>query len=574
MVIEWGANEKVAFEKAIAASFTGARSCSAMKHVGLNVAADPFMTAALYNLKGGSLLISADDPGPHSSQTEQDSRMFAMLAKVPCLDPSDAKEAADMVKEAYALSEKYGVIVMLRPTTRVAHSRQSLYPVDSFAPWNPVKFERNPARWVSLPAFVRTAHPNHNLRLEKIRDEFEKEYRKFNYELPAAKKAKLGVIAAGVSFSMLRDLVDEWGRDDTAILKIGTPYPLPVEMVDNFIARHDKILVLEETYPVIELQISDRTKVRGRLDSGRMRGVVPSSGELLPEVIERIVRSCLGESVPSPDIFDQADLTAAIEELRLTPRKPRLCAGCPHRCSFFTIRKAIPSAVNPSDIGCYTLGMNQKGIDISVCMGSAVTASSGLYMAHKATGQELPVVATIGDSTFFHTGVTGLLSAVYNRHAFVLCILDNSLTAMTGGQSHPGLGGKPRKDEQGVAVPIEVAARGCGVTFVEIVGAYDSDAGIDAVKRAWEHAKSNETPAVVIFRHPCMLLSVPQDVVPVTIKTDKCIGCRYCIDYFGCPGLLFDEDLKKVSLDSRFCISCGVCKKVCPQSAIVDSQET
>ena len=570
MVVEWGANEKISFEMAVAASFTGARACAVMKQVGLNVAADPFMSVTLFDLKGGMLLITADDPGPHSSQNEQDSRMYAMMAKIPCLDPADAKEAADMVKEAYTLSEKHGIVVMLRPTTRVSHCRQSLELIDSFEPWKPVKFEKNPMRWVCLPAAVKITHPKHNVRIEKIREEFECDWSKYNYELPAAKKAKLGIIAAGVSFSMLRDLVDEWGRGDISILKIGTPYPLPVELVSNFIARHDKVLVLEETYPIIEMQITDRSKVSGRLNSGRMSGVVPSDGELLPEVIEKIVLSCLGEVTRSPDT---SDLTAAIEELHLTPRKPRLCAGCPHRSSFFAIRKAIPAAVNPSDIGCYALGINQKGIDTCLCMGASVTMSSGFYMAYKATEQELPVVATIGDSTFFHTGVQGLLSAVYNRHAFVLCVLDNSLTAMTGGQSHPGLGGKPRKDEQGVAVTIETAARGCGVTFVEAVGAYDTNAGIDAVKRAWEHAKSNKTPAVVVFRHPCMLLRIPQSILPVAIKDDKCVGCRYCIDYFGCPGLLFDEDRKKTSLDSRFCVSCGECRKVCPQGAIVDSQE-
>ena len=198
--------------------------------------------------------------------------------------------------------------------------------------------------------------------------------------------------------------------------------------------------------------------------------------------------------------------------------------------------------------------------------------SSGFYMAHKAAGQELPLVATIGDSTFFHTGVAGLISAVYNKHAFVLCVLDNSLTAMTGGQSHPGLGGKPRKDDKGVALSIENVARGCGVTFVEVVGAYDTDAGADAVKRAWEHAKANQTPALVVFRHPCMLLRIPQDAVPVAITADKCIGCRYCIDYFGCPGLSFDEGRKKISLDSRFCVSCGVCRAACPHDAIKEAR--
>jgi indolepyruvate ferredoxin oxidoreductase alpha subunit len=360
---------------------------------------------------------------------------------------------------------------------------------------------------------------------------------------------------------MLRDLLEEWGRDDVAILKIGTPYPLPNRLVEDFIARQEKVLVLEETYPVIETQLLNRIKVNGRWND-----VVPSAGELLPDVIEKIVLSQLGETAPKPDT---SELSAAVEELRLIPRKPQLCAGCPHRGSFFSIRKAIPSAINPSDIGCYTLAINQKGLDTGLCMGGAVTTSSGLYMAHKATGQERPIVATIGDSTFFHMGVPGLLSAAYNKHAFVLCVLDNSITAMTGGQSHPGIGHKPRSKDRGVALDIAATARGCGVTWVETVEAYDIEAGVNAVKRAWEHAKNNETPAVVVYKHPCMLLRVPQESVPVTVEENKCVGCRYCIEYFGCPGLSFDEGTKKTSIDVRYCVSCGVCKDVCPHNAIV-----
>jgi indolepyruvate ferredoxin oxidoreductase alpha subunit len=334
-----------------------------MKQVGLNVAADPFMSGALFQLAGGMLLISADDPGPHSSQNEQDSRFFAMFAKVPCLDPSDAVEAAAMVKDAYALSEKYGIIVMLRPTTRVAHSRQSVDVVERVEPDvfdRPVQFERNPVRWTQLPARVRVAYPQHNGRIAKIREEFETDWGKYNFELHARGKARLGVIAGGVVFSMLRDLIEERGRDDIAILKIGTPYPLPARMAEDFIARHNKLLVLEETYPVIEMQIPDRTKV-----DGRWNGVVPSAGELLPEVIEKIIFSRLGETVSYPD---SSDLGAAVDELKLTPRKPQLCAGCPHRASFFSMRKAIPNAVNPSDLGCYTLAINQRGLDSSLCM--------------------------------------------------------------------------------------------------------------------------------------------------------------------------------------------------------------
>jgi indolepyruvate ferredoxin oxidoreductase alpha subunit len=560
-VVEWGANEKVAFEMGLAATFTGARACVAMKQVGLNVAADPFMSGALSQLKGGMLLISADDPGPHSSQNEQDSRFFAMFAKVPCLDPSDALEASAMVKDAYALSEKHGIIVMLRPTTRVSHCRQSIEVVESFELGASVKFDRDPNRWTQLPALVRTAHPRHNARVAKIREEFETDWGAYNCELPAKGKAKLGIIAGGVVFSMLRDLLEEWGREDIAVLKIGTPYPLPNKLTEDFIARQEKVLVLEETYPVIETQLLDRTKVNGRWND-----VVPSAGELLPEVIEKIVLSQLGETVSKPD---SSELLAAVDELRLIPRKPQLCAGCPHRSSFFSIRKAIPSAINPSDIGCYTLGINQKGLDSSLCMGGAVTTSSGLYMAHKAAGQERPIVATLGDSTFFHMGVPGLLSAVYNKHAFVLCVLDNSITAMTGGQSNPGIGDKPRSKDRGVALDIETTARGCGVTWVETVEPYDIEAGVNTVKRAWEHAKDNETPAVVVYKHPCMLLRVPQESVPVTVEENKCVGCRYCIDYFGCPALSFDEGKKKTSIDARYCVSCGVCKDVCPHNAIV-----
>jgi indolepyruvate ferredoxin oxidoreductase alpha subunit len=304
--------------------------------------------------------------------------------------------------------------------------------------------------------------------------------------------------------------------------------------------------------------------------NGRGNGAVPEAGELLPEVIEKIVLSQLGETPPKQD-FSDPELAAAVGDLGLTVRKPQLCAGCPHRSSFFAIRKALPAAINPSDIGCYSLGVNQKGVDTSLCMGASVTMSSGFYLAHKVTDQERPVVATLGDSTFFHMGVPGLLSAVYNRHAFVLCVLDNSITAMTGGQSNPGLTAKPRGKDEGVALSIESVARGCGVTFVETVEAYDIAAGAGAVGRAWEHAKANRAPAVLVFKHPCMLLRVPQDVVPVSVERNKCVGCRYCIDYFGCPGLSFDERAKKTSIDKRYCVSCGVCVTVCPHKAIVKS---
>lgn len=564
MVVEWGVNEKVAFETAAAASFTGARSCAVMKQVGVNVAADPFMSVAHFDLKGGMLLVAADDPGPHSSQTEQDSRYFAMFAKVPCFDPATAAEAKEMVSDAFDLSERFSIITMLRPTVRVDHCRQDVELGEIRPAKGQVKFEKEPARWVCLPASVKIHHPKLNRKMEEIRALFETEFGKYNYEVPAQKKSVLGVVASGVSFSVVTDILEGWGREDVAVLKIGTPHPLPVKMVTDFMAKHPKVLFLEETYPVMEMQLPDRTGILGRWND-----VVPGAGELLPEVIAEILAKVLGVDVPAGG--EDAFLKEALKELKITPRKPMLCPGCPHRASFFSIRQAIPNAVNPSDIGCYTLGVNQKGVDTAIDMGASVTAGSGFFLAHKASGIDRPIVSTIGDSTFFHMGMPGLVSAVYNRHSFVLAVLDNATTAMTGGQANPAVGEKLRKDDNGRKVDIEKACRGCGVTFVKTVEAYDVRAGKDAVKEAWEYAKSRCEPAVVIFRHPCMLLHPQQASIPVKVDSEKCIGCKFCINFFNCPGLVFDAGVEKAFIDERFCISCGVCLSVCPHGAIVEA---
>ena len=565
-IVEWGANEKVAFEMAAGASFAGKRSCAVMKQVGLNVAADPFMSVAHFDIKGGFLLVAADDPGPHSSQTEQDSRFFAMFAKIPCFDPATAVEAKEMVFDAYDLSERHKVVTMLRPGVRVDHCRQAVEMKDVIDISRPASFEKDPQRWVCLPAIVRVSHPRLNAKREAIREEFETGYPRYNYEVASKKKARLGVIAGGVSFAIVMDILKAWGSEDVSVLKIGTPHPLPLKMVEDFLSRHENVLLLEETYPVIEMQLNDRTAVKGRWN-----GWVPGAGELLPEVIEGILRRALGEELPEGA---SEELRKAAEELGITPRKPMLCPGCPHRASFFSIMQALPRAktIFPSDIGCYTLAVNQGMVDSVVDMGASITQSSGLYMAYRADGKEQPIVATIGDSTFFHMGLPGLVSAVYNKHAFVLAILDNSLTAMTGGQSHPGIGDKLREGEAGRKVDLEGAVKGCGVNWVKTTEAYDVSASRVLVKEAWEYARTHEEPAVVIFRHPCILLRQKQAVIPVTVDPEKCIGCRFCIDYFNCPGLVFDEKTKKAYIDERFCINCGVCINVCPHGAILATE--
>ncbi len=559
--VEWGINEKVAFEVAVAASFAGQRACAVMKQVGMNVAADGIMSVAQFDMAGGFLLVVADDPGPHSSQTEQDTRFFSMFAKLPCFDPSSAEEAKRMVFDAFDLSERHRIIAVLRPSVRVDHCRQDVELGDVLDVPNRAEFKKDPKRWVCLPAHVRLSHPRLNAKIDAIAEEFESAFDSYNYEVPASSKPKLAVIAGGVSFSIVMDILKAMGRTDVAVLKIGTPFPLPVRKVEDFIARHDNVLMLEETYPVMEMQLPDRTKIKGRWN-----GFVPRAGELLPEIIEGLLCRALGEERPSRS--DEA-LKAALQELKVTPKPPALCPGCPHRASYFAIHKALPAAIHPSDIGCYTLGINQKMVDSVICMGASVSQGSGFFLAHHVDGKEQPVVSAIGDSTFFHMGVPGLINAVYNRHAFVLAILDNRLTAMTGGQSHPGIGEKLRKGDEGVAVDIVSLIKGCGVRHVEVIPAYDVTAGAQAVRKAWQFARENRTPSVVVFRHPCMLLRPRQDRISVTVDREKCVGCRYCITNFNCPGLVFDDEAGKARIDERFCVSCGVCRFVCPHGAIV-----
>ncbi|MCF7936160.1 MAG: indolepyruvate ferredoxin oxidoreductase subunit alpha [Synergistales bacterium] len=563
--VEWCTNEKVAFEVAAAAGFSGKRSAAVMKQVGLNVASDALMSVAHFDIAGGFLLVVADDPGPHSSQTGQDSRSFAMFAKIPCFDPSTAAEAKEMVFDAYELSERHHLVTMLRPTGRVDHCRQDVELGEVIATERPAQFKKDIKRWVCLPANVRTSHPRLNEKNRAIREEFEQRYDKYNYELPAEGEAKLGIIAGGVSFAVVKDLLDSWGRTDIAVLKIGTPVPLPLGKVEDFISRHDNVLVLEETYPVIENQLHNREAVKGRWN-----GAVPSAGELLPEIIEGIILDALGESPQSPE--DDL-LGKAVEELGIRPNPPMMCPGCPHRASFLAIREALPKGIFPSDIGCYTLGVNQKTVDSVICMGASATQPSGFYLAHKVDSNERPIVATIGDSTFFHMGLPGLVNAVYNRHSFVLAILDNSITAMTGGQPNPAVGSKLRKGDEGRSVDIAGVCRGCGVEYVKTVDPYNVPSAKEFVKDAWDHAREHREPAVLIFKHPCMLLRCEQERIPVAVDPEKCIGCRYCIDFFNCPGLRFDEQNNKAYIDERFCVQCGVCIAACPQNAIVKQEE-
>jgi len=567
---EWSANEKVAFDVALAASWTGKRSAVAMKQVGLNVAADSLMSSAYTGIIGGMVIISCDDPGPHSSQTEQDSRHFALFAKLPVYDPSTPQEAKEMVKEAFELSEAFEIPVLVRPTIRVSHGLQSV----DFSPLmkmdRQADFKKDPARWAATPGFRLILHTQLNEKIERIREKFESDNR-WNTESGPAGPAPLGLVTCSASFAFVSDLLQDLDLNEILpVLKIGTPFPFPQGKVSDFIRKHDKILIVEETDTVIESQIVDKSRVLGRLT-----GHVPLQGELTPEKIHGILANVF-EEIGRPHLKkpELSKISVLIEKLDLPARKPTLCAGCPERAAFYAIKKALPKALYPSDIGCYTLGLNLKAVDTVLDMGAGITLASGFSQAYLQDGKDIPIVATMGDSTFYHSGTSSLLSAVYNGARFILVVLDNEITAMTGMQPTPGIGTRADGSE-GVRVPLEGLIRGCGAEWIRTVDPYDVQTMIGLLKEARAYTQKEDGGiAVIIARHPCLIQCpglVEDHPKPVEITSD-CNGCNYCLDYFECPALLAVEGEKRVEIDRAYCVDCGVCVHACPKGAIVPAE--
>jgi len=556
---EWSTNEKVAFETALAASWCGKRAACSMKMVGLNVAADPLMSAAYTGVVGGFLIIVADDPGPHSSQTEQDTRMFSHFAKVPCLDPADPEEARRMVKIGFELSEEFRIPVILRPAIRVCHAKQ---PIEFQSIQNlerTANFEKETSRWAATPSFRLILHHELNDKLAKIKAKFESS-EDLNPILFNDAESKLGVIASGVPWANALDILDNWNVR-IPVMKIDTPFPLPEIKVADFINQFERILVLEETDYTIEMQIHDKNRITGRMD-----GFVPSAGELVPEVIESILARFLGRAVSS-----DKDLDTAIDKIGKQPRKPTLCSGCPHRASFYAMKRAFPKAIFPSDIGCYTLGTNLEAVDTCVDMGGAITMAHGLAVAHAQDKIKQPIIATIGDSTFYHAGLAPLLNSVYNDARYVLIILDNDITAMTGFQPTPG-SGILADGTEGHKIPLEEAVHGCGVNYLKTVNPYEVDNLIKEIRAAVAYTKQEDGGlAVIIARFPCVLRDpsiLKENPIRVTI-TDDCNGCMLCVDRFECPSILKDESEEKVFIDRKTCVDCGVCIFSCYRDAIV-----
>ncbi|HWJ02664.1 MAG TPA: indolepyruvate ferredoxin oxidoreductase subunit alpha [Verrucomicrobiae bacterium] len=541
---EWSVNEKVALEVASGASWSGARTIVSMKQVGLNVASDPLMTLAYLGVKGGMVLVVADDPGPHSSQTEQDTRKFASFAKLPVFDPCTPQEARDMVKAAFQLSEKFGIPVILSPTTRTCHVCQDVMVDEIVSVEREFRFEKDP-RWVIFPSLSYKRHIWLNQTQTEIALDFAKS--PFNKLLL---RSQTGIVASGVAYNYLMEACNDLNIYPT-ILKIGTPYPMPQEPSLEILGHCNRILVLEEQEPVVEEQLiklawqcKSGTTIAGKNDR-----VVPREGELdVDKVKEILIR-----------FLDLEIAQVPTQELPPLPvRTPVLCAGCPHRASFYALKEVGRKldVVFTGDIGCYTLGTIPPldMLDTCLCMGAGITQAIGMSKVEPNRKH----VAFIGDSTFFHSGIPGLIDAVYNKANIVTVVLDNRTTAMTGHQPHPGMD-KNAMGKNEKVLDIARIARACGVELVLEVDPYK----LSDMKEAARAALGFDGPAVIIARRECVAVTKPSRKFAVSPRL--CSGCEICLKRLGCPAIFIEG---QTAVIGGTCFGCGICAEVCPKQAI------
>ena len=526
---EWAPNEKVAMEVAFGASLAGKRAFCGMKHVGLNVAADPLFTMSYTGVNGGMVIGVADDAGMHSSQNEQDSRRHAIAAKVPMLEPSDSAEALAFTRLAFALSEEFDTPVLLKMCTRVAHS-QSLVELSDREERQTVPYEKNIAKYVMMPGNAIRRHPAVEERTGRLREWAE--------TAPINRVEMggtgLGIITSSTSYQYVKEVFG----DSVSVLKLGMANPLPVRLIRDFAAKVDKLVVVEELDPIIE----EHCRTPGLEVSGK--DVLPMEGEFS----QNLVAARLGGTVHSGKALDDA----------IPPRPPVMCAGCPHRGLFYTLNKNKCTVLG--DIGCYTLGAVAplSAMDMTLCMGASISAIHGFNKA-LGTESEGRTVAVIGDSTFMHSGMTGLANISYNQSNSTVIILDNSITGMTGHQQNPTTGYNIKGDPAG-KIDLEALCRAMGFNRVRVVDPYDLKATDQAVK---EELAADE-PSVIISRRPCALLKYVKHKAPLKVNTDKCIGCKSCMK-IGCPAISMKEG--KAHVDNTLCVGCGVCEQLCPVGA-------
>ena len=548
---EWAINEKVALEVGMGASYAGVRTLVSMKHVGLNVAADPFFAVSTTGVVGGLVIISCDDPGEHSSQGEQDNRHFARFAKVPMLEPTDSQEAYDLMGLAFDISEKFDTPVLFRSTTRISHCKAVVdVTKERSKELKTASFKRSAEKFVMVPSYAR-------IRRVAMEERIAKEYVELfplNEMIIADKK--LGVISNGVAYQYAREVFK-----DASHLKLTTLYPLPVNLIKKFATEVERIIVVEELDPYIE----DEVRRLGIAVEGKK--FIPIIGELNPEVVENgAVKAGILKSAATPA---QPDPPTP----KLPARRPQLCAGCPHVATEYTLRKLgvrtkgtdvelSPSdIIVTSDIGCYTLGVYPPlaALDTCACMGASIGQALGLEKA----GVKNKIVAVIGDSTLMHSGITGLIDVVYNQGTTTVIILDNNTTAMTGHQGHPGTGISAR-GEKNPPVDIEALVRGIGIKDVNVVNAFD----LNALEKTIKRCVANNAPSVIIVRGACPLATKTKGT-PLEVDADVCSGCLDCLK-IGCPAMTLADNL--ACIDTEMCIGCGVCSQICPNSAISEKK--
>src|SRR6056297_1781371 len=525
----WAPNEKVALEVGIGASFGGARALVAMKHVGVNVAADPLFTLSYTGVRGGLVLVTADDPELHSSQNEQDNRNYAKFAKMPMLEPADSQEALDYTKLAFTLSEQFDTPVFLRSTTRISHSKSVVTLGERTSDIPQTGLERNAAKLVMLPGNARKRHYDVEARILALED--------WSCQQPFNRvekgEGKIGVITAGVSYQYAKEVLP--GAD---ILKLGMVYPLPKRLIREFAAHYDELYVIEELDPFIEEQI----KALGIAVTGKDK--LPICGELTPG---RLKEGLFGEPAPREDSSSE-----------LPQRPPNMCPGCPHRGVFMELNRA--KAYVTGDIGCYTLGFMPplSAMDTCVCMGASIGNAAGISKVISEEEQR-KVVAVIGDSTFLHTGINGLMDMVYNNSTATVIILDNRITAMTGRQENP-TSGYTLDSNPSFRVDMEQLCRAVGVQHVRILDPYD----IAKTRKTLREEMARPEVSVIITTRPCIL--VPRDNLDrrpaLYVDHEACTGCKACLR-LGCPAITWDETTKKSNIDKIICVGCKVCQQTC-----------
>ena len=530
---EWAPNEKVATEVAYGAAIGGVRSLCAMKHVGLNVAADPLFTAAYNGVNRGFVIVTADDPSMHSSQNEQDNRYYARMAKVALVEPSDSQECIDFMKEAYRISEQFDMPVLFRTTTRISHSK-SLVTFGEREEVVPFAYKRNAKKYVCAPANAYQNHP----KVEKNLAALEEYSNRSPLNRMEMKGSEIGVITASIAYQYAKDVFPE----NTSFLKLGLTNPLPMDLIREFAAKVETLYIMEELEGFMEEQI----KAAGINCIGKE--LVSNMYELNPQRLKEMI---FGEK-------------PVIKELpvKAVSRPPALCPGCPHRGFFYTMSKGKDFVI-AGDIGCYTLGASAPltAMDTCICMGGGFSLAMGMSKAFAASGQKKKVFGVLGDSTFIHSGMTGAAEILYNKGSVIPVVLDNHITGMTGHQDNPG-SGYTLQGELAASIRIEDVLRAYGYENVIIVDPQD----LSAMQKAVDDALASEVPAAIITRRPCLLIKrIKHDIGTCTVDTAKCIGCRKCLQV-GCPAVMVKE--KKSFIDPTQCVGCTVCAQVCPVGAI------